>query len=783
MVLPKVEQLSASAIRTLICPICELDLSVRSDNALRSHGITRVGDLVQYDLRGLSRIQNIGRKSWNEILDALEHRGLTLGMTLYQWNLISAYVEQRAANAEGVDAEYIDTLVLKKILSGRHVPDTMEEIVVYERIPKPDGEADRFITSGGSDDVEWLSDHAISMLVQPVGALDLSRRTERALTRHGIHRIGELIQYQIQELSKLAGIGNEAIGNIAAKVESHELRLGVSLPKWERVDHFIAQNAQVQGKGIIKHVDSASVRATLMGTHEPEHVEEMFSSNAKSELNTGSHEEWGRSVNEELDYLVKFAQTDRNKSMVRQFFGWDGSERKTLEDTGQLFGVTRERVRQVTTRAEKRIKRSACRCYRIEKMIKIVEESTPITRSGTYSLMNEADPNSSKASITGLLSAASVLNIETTLIVAPFYGAYIMASASELSWLKAIRSEAIRLNSARGVVNAEQLADFAEAAFVEHSTKVEVSQPVDSVTRVRSRRAVQIVLIETTEFDSIEPNDKWYVRRNAPRNRLINLIEKSMAASPGKIDLSEIRHAVSRAHRLEGFRPPISVVRGLCDRMAGVKRSGDKVEALSLDRSEILSPLEMKLYSMLVGRGGFGSIVDMEREAYESGLNLSSFYAYLTYSPILTKVSISIVALVGWEVPAGAVADLPVQRNVERGWKWSKDGRLCLWNELSVMTAWNGALTLPSQVAEYFQGELMLKDQEGRNIGEVVGTESFLYGFGKYFSRLGVEPGDVLVLKRSKSEDSLEMSIGDEVTIDAIDKEVDDLEYSVREYQ
>ena len=41
--------------------------------------------------------------------------------------------------------------------------------------------------------------------------------------------------------------------------------------------------------------------------------------------------------------------------IVVQFFGFDGSGRKTLQEVGIKFGITRERVRQITAGFERRL--------------------------------------------------------------------------------------------------------------------------------------------------------------------------------------------------------------------------------------------------------------------------------------------------------------------------------------------------------------------------------------------------------------------------------------------
>jgi DNA-directed RNA polymerase subunit alpha len=60
-------------------PIEELELGVRSFNCLRAAGVETLGDLTAYREEELAEIPNFGKKSFQEVLDALKERNLSLG--------------------------------------------------------------------------------------------------------------------------------------------------------------------------------------------------------------------------------------------------------------------------------------------------------------------------------------------------------------------------------------------------------------------------------------------------------------------------------------------------------------------------------------------------------------------------------------------------------------------------------------------------------------------------------------------------------------------------------
>jgi DNA-directed RNA polymerase subunit alpha len=70
----------------LFRPIDELELGVRSTNCLKAENIYYIGDLVQRTETQLMKTPNLGKKSLNEIKEALKSHELDLGMKLENWS-------------------------------------------------------------------------------------------------------------------------------------------------------------------------------------------------------------------------------------------------------------------------------------------------------------------------------------------------------------------------------------------------------------------------------------------------------------------------------------------------------------------------------------------------------------------------------------------------------------------------------------------------------------------------------------------------------------------------
>jgi DNA-directed RNA polymerase subunit alpha len=70
----------------LFRPIDDLELGVRSTNCLKAENVYYVGDLVQRSETELMKTPNLGKKSLNEIKEALKAHDLDLGMKLDNWS-------------------------------------------------------------------------------------------------------------------------------------------------------------------------------------------------------------------------------------------------------------------------------------------------------------------------------------------------------------------------------------------------------------------------------------------------------------------------------------------------------------------------------------------------------------------------------------------------------------------------------------------------------------------------------------------------------------------------
>lgn len=70
----------------LLRPVDDLDMTVRSQNVLKSNEILYIGDLVQKSERDLLKLSNLGKRTFQEIIETLGRNSLSLDMKIEGWH-------------------------------------------------------------------------------------------------------------------------------------------------------------------------------------------------------------------------------------------------------------------------------------------------------------------------------------------------------------------------------------------------------------------------------------------------------------------------------------------------------------------------------------------------------------------------------------------------------------------------------------------------------------------------------------------------------------------------
>ena len=107
----------------------------------------------------------------------------------------------------------------------------------------------------------------------------------------------------------------------------------------------------------VKQLRRASVRPTSLdapiGDDDSNHVADVV----KDENADTPYEQLEEKTNNALVHQMVETLDARERAILRQRFGLDGDDRKTLEEIGEQFGVTRERIRQIEEIALRKLRK------------------------------------------------------------------------------------------------------------------------------------------------------------------------------------------------------------------------------------------------------------------------------------------------------------------------------------------------------------------------------------------------------------------------------------------
>ena len=113
-----------------------LELSVRSTNCLKNDGINYIEDLVQKTAVELLRAPNFGRKSLDEITEALGMLGLALGTTIRNYLVVNTYNTFDVEPGKVYSRVELQKFLEEKDINFKIIPTEVREIQLVDHLRK-----------------------------------------------------------------------------------------------------------------------------------------------------------------------------------------------------------------------------------------------------------------------------------------------------------------------------------------------------------------------------------------------------------------------------------------------------------------------------------------------------------------------------------------------------------------------------------------------------------------------------------------------------------------------
>lgn len=190
-------------------------------------------------------------------------------------------------------------------------------------------------------------------------------------------------------------------------------------------------------------------------------------------------------------------------------------------------------------------------------------------------------------------------------------------------------------------------------------------------------------------------------------------------------------------------------------------------------RNRVLAGVDAQLADVLSRNWGVMRRTELEKACVLGGMNRSTFYVYLDYSPIICRYVPGVYGLRGVPVQPGVIEQLAAKgrrRNtrvlVDHG--WTSDGYVWIGLRLSPSLISSGVFAAPAGLRSILDGHYSLTTPDHAQIGTIViqSENPTAWGLSPLFRRRGGEPGDYLLLVFDLAKQSATASLGDETLLE-----------------
>ncbi len=115
-------------------------------------------------------------------------------------------------------------------------------------------------------------------------------------------------------------------------------------------------------------------------------------------------------LEEELMQIFAPGFSSRDQQIVAEYYGWDGGGGHTLEQVGRKYALSRERIRQICSRAIKRNRNTVVFAPVLDRSLALLEKRIPIRLDKLQSQLDAARDSPRRLPVEAILQAAGCLS-------------------------------------------------------------------------------------------------------------------------------------------------------------------------------------------------------------------------------------------------------------------------------------------------------------------------------------------------------------------------------------
>ena len=562
--------------------------------------------------------------------------------------------------------------------------------------------------SRSNSEISSVAEMPVELLLK-VSNFRLSVRARQALEMQGIQRVGDLVILNGSDLLDSKNCGRKTLSELKAAISSLGLTMEMQVPVWDTID---ADELAKQHSAALTLIRKR-IRKQLYAVDSSAGLEaEVISA---------------------ITAVVK--ANDQPK--VELWLGLDQRSPPTLQSVGEAAGVTRERIRQIVSRAQSRLQAASLEMRRLRAAIKCLEEAVILSDHAVVQLLNNEGLANGRVSVRGLLRAADLFGV-----------------ANELSQERVGESEFVGLSRGRAVLKAVRRAGRRAVEKWGCSTIDEVAAEADSSQKhVVTPELVRDVMVTQPGFRWLDQDSGWFWLKDMPRNRLLNKVDKILATSP-QIDLAALREGIARHYRMDGFSPPTRVLRTLCNQLEDCEVVGGEIIVDKRPRlpAKELSEHEQTMLAVFREYGPVLSYADTRQHCIDAGLNATTASIYIGNSPVLRRLTAGVYTVIGAAVSPGEVEAVSktIMRSrrtrVSQDYGWEPDGS-AVWATYKISEGMlrSGVVAVPAGIKKYITADgYDLYGRDGAKVGRIGMGDSSMWGFLPFFRRRGGDVGDYI---------------------------------------
>lgn len=552
-----------------------------------------------------------------------------------------------------------------------------------------------------------------------IDRLELSTRARNCLRRAGIATLRDLVRCTAPDLLMIPAFGHGCLREVTRALDARHLSL--------------RQEEQ----------DAAATRRRSLGRPPLRGSLRQEEQDAAATVRSVTIEH--PVLEEALDQLLDWARiVPERRPAVKARLGWDRDRPCSLQEVGDLIGVTRERVRQIQGRFERRV-RGRVRMPALSRALDLLRTAAPTTAARAGQLLVDHGLAETPLHPAGLARVASVMGIDPGFEVVdlPGLGAVVLPGGmrSRLEVLKGLKKDVVKRARPFG---------FVHLALVREILAGALGAPEEGIAEIALIAAGGVPL-----------DGDWYYVKTDSREPAVRLIEDMLAVAGGSLTAAEIaegfarrlRWRASAGHNAQGgWFPSSEAILGLCRRKPDrFMVRGELVRAVSrLDWQERIAGVERTMIEVLMEAPGHVlHRDDFERRVRARGVNVNTFSVYTSYSPFLRDLGNGLWGIRGVKPDPVEVERLRRQPRLRRrqveDWRWLPSGRL----RVAVRMRRVGSLVvgMPAAIRRFVAGRTFRAAlPDGRFLGHIkVNEDGTSWGYGRPLRAMRASPGDLML--------------------------------------